>query len=86
MKYMVILYNDIVTELSVCLSFPLLWVPAPLFPEKNPEYNKSNLSANQNKSNGTMEDITISSFLSRAMLSVQIQMLMKILGTLSFKT
>jgi hypothetical protein len=30
---MVILYNDIVTKLSVCLSFPLLWFPAPLFPE-----------------------------------------------------
>jgi hypothetical protein len=33
---MVILYNDIVTKLSICLFFPLLWVLAPLFPEKKP--------------------------------------------------
>jgi hypothetical protein len=33
------LYNDIVTKLSVCLAFPLLRVPAPLFPEKrSPEH------------------------------------------------
>jgi hypothetical protein len=35
-KYTVILYNDTVTQLSVCLSFPLLRVLAPLFPQKKP--------------------------------------------------
>jgi hypothetical protein len=33
LKYMQV-HGNIVTKLSVCLSFPLLWVPAPLFPEK----------------------------------------------------
>jgi hypothetical protein len=39
------------------------------------------LAANQNKSNGTMKGTTISSFLFRVMLSVQMQMTMKILCT-----